>query len=414
MHITVALSYFHRKIGPTCLHYYPEDTLEEEQKIRIADVMDSAFEESFFSHSFNNLISMNYYFEIYSKWARGQKEMVMISVIFDESVTPDIEHEVLAQCIDFAQKLKTNIDIFKAFYNEDDPQFTQIEADSIKEYSELIRLWVKEIYWVTVEIAREKSEEEIIATLMSQKSVYETIKFLSNGPVSKEDIEIWFYGKFPDLDLDEILDKLEEERFVFINDIGVEIYVLLVKEVESLRVPPDVIVTMFEEKPELGDLTALLVEKVQEFFNNYEPTLEDSLDLFKLASDTQVYTVLSQLRTGPIPKERFLATVTEDQAKKIFKILDTLKEKDIIDEFEYEGENLIILKSNLRFSTSFPKYLASLIPKETKSSIAKAYNPRHLSKLKTENEENSKVKMGLNQLNENEINNLFSSFDDEE
>ena len=47
------------------------------------------------------------YFEIYSKWARGQKEMVMISVIFDESVPPDIEHEVLGQCIDFAQKLKT-------------------------------------------------------------------------------------------------------------------------------------------------------------------------------------------------------------------------------------------------------------------------------------------------------------------
>ena len=65
---TIALSFFHRKIGPIVIFAYPENNLNEIAKLRIADIMDQAFEEGFFTHSFGEPTSMNYYFEIFSSW----------------------------------------------------------------------------------------------------------------------------------------------------------------------------------------------------------------------------------------------------------------------------------------------------------------------------------------------------------
>ena len=62
----VALSYFHRKIGPLVFYSYPESILNDDLSVRIANIMDQTFNEGFFTHSFENLNSMNYYFEIHS------------------------------------------------------------------------------------------------------------------------------------------------------------------------------------------------------------------------------------------------------------------------------------------------------------------------------------------------------------
>lgn len=380
MHITIALSWFHRKVGPIVFYSYPEDDLEEDEKIRIADQIDQAFEEGFFSRSFDNLISMNYYFEIISKWARGQKEMLMISAVFDESVPSDIQHEVLGQCIDFANRLKNKKEIYKAFYNEEDPQYSN-EAEKIAKYNEMIKLWIKELYWTVIEVTREKSEEEILADLMSKKSVHSLVKFLSNGPVSREDLNFWFNIKFPREDMDELLDQLEDAKVVFINDIGVENYVLLVKEITIERIPPVYIITLFEEKPEMADLVQIFSEKVQDFFDEYEKTPDDSIKLFSLVADPKKYNVLSQLRTGPIPKDQLPGMFSKTQIDHLFKTLDYLKDLEIIDVFEYKGENLVILITDVRITSGFPKYLSEIIPKETKRQIAKAYEPKRSSEI---------------------------------
>ncbi|MBD3353165.1 MAG: hypothetical protein GF364_16915 [Candidatus Lokiarchaeota archaeon] len=374
MHIVIALSWFHRKVGPIVFYYYPEGELEEEEKIRIADQIDQAFEEGFFSHSFDELISMNYYFEIFSKWARGQKEMLMISAIFDTNVSSDVEHEVLGESIDFANRIKNHKDIYKAFYNEDNPQYSSDSAE-IQKYSELVKVWVNELYWAVVEITREKTEEEIIAELMSQEAVYDLVSFLNHGPVSLEDLQFWFDLKFPDLNLQKTLEKLEKERIIFINDIGVENYVLLVKELMVERIPPECIITLFEEKPEIKELTELFSNKVMNFFSEYKPTPEDSRILFDLVADSKLYNLLSQLRVGPIPKEKFTEMIAEELKQEVIDRLDILKKHDIIDEFNYKQEKLLILKTDIRFKTAFPDYLKRIIPKKTQEQIAQKYQP---------------------------------------
>ncbi len=117
MQMAVAISYFHRKIGPIVWYSYPEETLSEEEKGHLADIMDQSYEEGFFMHKFGILTSMNYYFEIPSEWARGNKEMLMISLILDSAPQIGFEKPIQSWSESFANRLKAKNEIYKAFYN---------------------------------------------------------------------------------------------------------------------------------------------------------------------------------------------------------------------------------------------------------------------------------------------------------
>ncbi|MFX1447294.1 MAG: hypothetical protein ACFFCG_04085, partial [Promethearchaeota archaeon] len=108
----VALSYFHRKIGPLVFYSYPENMLDEQLSARIANIMDQTVSEGFFTHSFEKNSSNNYYFEIHSDWARGNKEMLMVSIIFDQQINPEIEQSVNLLCTEFLEKLLSNEEIY--------------------------------------------------------------------------------------------------------------------------------------------------------------------------------------------------------------------------------------------------------------------------------------------------------------
>ena len=173
-----ALSWFHRKIGPIVFYYYPENMLDNDLSVRIANIMDQTFNEGFFTHSFENVNSMNYYFEIHSDWARGNKEMLMVSVIFEQQTSPDMEQNVLTLFNEFSERLQSNEEIFTAFYANDLNSFDdEIDKESITKNNALIKLWVKELYWATFEKTREKTEEEKIALLLNEKHIFLTLNY---------------------------------------------------------------------------------------------------------------------------------------------------------------------------------------------------------------------------------------------
>ncbi|MBN2155121.1 MAG: hypothetical protein JW776_03700 [Candidatus Lokiarchaeota archaeon] len=377
MTITITLSWFHRRIGPTIYYEYPESSLQPDELTRIPDLMDMRFEEGFFNHGFENLYLFNYFFEISSSWARGQKEMLLISVCFSNPISTQIQHEILVHCIDFANKLKKTKNLFKAFYEDGPPSGEFLvnvnDNEAIKSFDKDLKMWLRDLYWKIVSFSREKSEEEIIADLLSQKSVYAIIKFLSNGPVPKEDLEKWFSQKYPDLQLDDILTKLESEKFIFQNEIGYDTFVLLVKETTVQRSPPDCIITLIQDKLELSDLTTEFLDRVRNFFEEYTPSTEDSIELLKLVANPEIYNVLLQLRSGPLPKNQILSMIDSEPVKNLMETLKILNEKKIIDEFEYKGESLILLIDDIQFSTSFPSYLSKLTAKKPHPTIAKSF-----------------------------------------
>lgn len=336
--------------------------------------MDQAFEEGFFTHSFENFNSMNYYFEIFSDWARGNKEMLMLSVLFDQITDSDIEQNVLNWCIEFAEKLQSNEEIFKAFYINEKSSFEADEQEKIGSNEELIQIWLRELYWASLEEVRERTEEEKIASLLKGKEIFYTLEKLSNGPITIEDFQIWFADNFKESLFEKIIKTLLDEQFVFINEIGHERYVLLLKEVEAIRMPPKSVIEYFDEIPELIDV---VIQKVTQFFDGYEPDMEDSFKLFQLISDTKIYNVLSKLRGGrPMVKDSLSKVVSERTLTSLLEILNTLKNHEIIDDFKFEGETYVILKTNIQITTTFPKYLRKLLPKESKAVVATEYEPK--------------------------------------
>ncbi|MFX1434481.1 MAG: hypothetical protein ACFFB1_11950, partial [Promethearchaeota archaeon] len=352
---------------------------------RIANIMDQTVSEGFFTHSFENKNSMNFYFEIHSDWNRGNKEMLMISIILDRHTSPEIEQNISTLCTEFSEKLQSNEEIFTAFYVNDVNNFDETDKELILKNNSLIKTWVKELYWATLEETREKSEEEKIATLLNKEHIFSTLKKLSKGPITLEGLNEWFNEIFPDLNFNEIIDLLAEKQFIFINQIGiVEKYILLVKEVNAERIPPDSVIEYIDETPEQieRELIDLLIPKVQEYFSIYENKSrkeleEDTLTLFQIISDSRKYNVLSELRNGLISKDKLPKLVSKRTLDHLNTSLDFLKKYDVIEELKYRNETYIVLKTNIQITTTFPEYLRKLLPKESKPVVAKKYIPKN-------------------------------------
>jgi len=304
----VTISWFHRKIGPIVIYSYPENMLEEDLSVRIANIMDQTFNEGFFTHSFENVNSMNYYFEIHSDWARGNKDMLMASVIL-EKMTMEMEQNVSQLLNEFSEKLKSNEEIFKSFMIDELHNLDERERENVIKNNSLVKLWVKELYWATVEVTKEKTEEEKIAYLLNKKHIFLTLAKLSKRPITLEGLKEWFKQNFHEKDFDKMIETLVENEFIFVNEIGrVEKYVLLLKEVNAERIPPDSVIEYIDEIPELIDL---ILPKVQQYFSKHENKSEeelneDSFTLYQIISDPKKYNILSELRNGLIRRDKLL------------------------------------------------------------------------------------------------------------
>ncbi|MBA7613526.1 hypothetical protein ES703_20777 [subsurface metagenome] len=390
----VALSYFHRKIGPLVFYSYPKNILDKELSLKIANIMDQQFSEGFFTHSFENLKSMNYYFEIHSDWARGNKEMLMISIILDQQISLEIEEKISILCNEFSEQLQSNEEIYTAFYINDMNNFDEDDQENIVKNESLINLWVTNLYWNIIEYTREKTEEEKIGFLLKDKQIFKTLEKLSKGPIPLEWLREWFIEKFPEKDFNEIIETLDDRQFIFINQIGlVEKYVLLVKEVNAERIPPDSVIEYIDDKPELIEL---LLPKVQEYFSEYErKTKEDIKDdaftLYQIMADPKKYNVLSELRNGLISKDKLPKLVSKKSLDSLMENIEFLKNFDVIEELNYNGETYIVLKTNLQITTAFPEWMRKLLPKESEPVVANKY----LTKVK-EGKETSKSRRSKN------------------
>jgi len=389
----VALSYFHRKIGPLVFYSYPKDMLERELSLKIANIMDQQFSEGFFTHSFENLKSLNYYFEIHSDWARGNKEMLMVSTILDQQISTEDEEKISILCTEFSEQLQSNEEIYTAFYINDVNNFDEEDQESIRKNESLIKAWVENLYWFIIEDTREKTEEEEIAILLNDKHIFMTLEKLSEGPILLEGLREWFIENFPEKNFNEIIEILDERQFIFINQIGlVEKYVLLVKEVNAERIPPDSIIEYIDDKPELIEL---LLPKVQEYFSEYEKKTredikEDAFTLYQIMADPKKYSVLSELRNGLISKDKLPKLVSKKSLDSLMENIEFLKKFDVIEELNYNSETYIVLKTNLQITTAFPEWMRKLLPKESEPVVADKYKANRNKSKKTSKNKKSK------------------------
>ncbi|MHA1699407.1 MAG: hypothetical protein ACTSWN_11245, partial [Promethearchaeota archaeon] len=304
--IVVVLSYFDRKIGPTCFIEVPSENLNPELKMTLNQIFDQTTNEGFFWHSLQGkyITSLNYYFEIDSDWARGSKEMLMISILFSRKLESETEHQVLSWIIDFKQKLRVTRNIFKAFYYNIKKDYLAKKTDEIDENYKIVERWVKELYWATKEEIREKSDEEIIAELMVVDPIWKTIKKLSKYPLEYRSLEEWYNKQGFSREFTKIVSKLEKNKFIFINTINHQQYVLLVKDVRILRIPPTCVMELYDKREKLKPLVDYYIKIVGDFFDNYNPNNEDKQRLFSIIAQPRYYNLICELRKGPIIKSK--------------------------------------------------------------------------------------------------------------
>ncbi|MFX1361698.1 MAG: hypothetical protein ACFE8T_15310 [Promethearchaeota archaeon] len=219
MQIQSALSYFDRKMGPSVFYSYPENKLKEGNAIIIANLMDQIISEGFFTHSFNSSYTLNYYFEIDSKWARGNKEFLMISVIFNQPPSLKTEKAVFNLCIEFSEWLKTKNEIYTAFYERTN-YYNQDSEHEIKNNIILVKSWIREFNSAILDEIEGTLEEENIISLLERNDVIQTLELLGNKPVPIKELKGWYNEKFPQNNFHKILTTLFRNHLVFIPKIG--------------------------------------------------------------------------------------------------------------------------------------------------------------------------------------------------
>ncbi|MFX1280613.1 MAG: hypothetical protein ACFFA3_14645, partial [Promethearchaeota archaeon] len=298
-------------------------------------------------------------------------------IVLDQQIPEEIEKILSNLCAEESERLKSNEEIYTAFYIKDLNSFDDNDKEIIAKNETLIEAWVNNLYWAILEFTSEKTEEEKIAILLNDKHIFETLEKLSNGPIPLEWLREWFIEEFPEKNFEEIIDTLVDKQFIFINQIGlVEKYVLLLKEVNAERIPPDSVIEYIDDKPELIDL---LLPKVQEYYSEYEKKTEeqlkqDSFTLFKIMADAKKYNLLSELRNGLIAKDKLHKLVSKKSLDSLMENIEYLKKYDVIEELDYNDETYIVLKTNLQITTAFPEWMRKLLPKESEPIVANKYN----------------------------------------
>jgi len=142
----VLLTHFDNIIGPNpfiVMPLHPKERaviLPAQLQREIATLMDTSTTEGFFSHSFKDISTANYSFEINSKWGRGSKEMLCISVLMKVK-NPELFKGVLEN---FVKKIRKIPDAYKAFYVKSKPEDKDV-ANKKDYLEELMRELVSEV-----------------------------------------------------------------------------------------------------------------------------------------------------------------------------------------------------------------------------------------------------------------------------
>ncbi|MFX0025338.1 MAG: hypothetical protein ACFE8M_02910 [Candidatus Hermodarchaeota archaeon] len=141
----VILSYFHRKLGPLVFYSYPEDVFSERERNFACNLMDKTINDKFFTYQTIFFSSMNYYFEIDSNWSRGNKEMLMLSIILNTPINAKIEDKIELVCQEFALKVQKTENIYMGFHLNEVIKFKGTEKE-IQTKIELLQIYIKELY----------------------------------------------------------------------------------------------------------------------------------------------------------------------------------------------------------------------------------------------------------------------------
>jgi hypothetical protein len=170
--LAVSLSYFHTIIGPCTLYVHPSTVIGDKIIEEVACSMDKIITTGFFTQGSGIYTAVSDYFEIPSAWARGSKEVVLLSFILLGKVTPDVEVVLQSLVRNIEDQFKKTPEIYKGLYIDDESRSPEGERARIREMHQLIVSHVTRLHQAAYEAIIEswmmkKSEELLPGSLLN-------------------------------------------------------------------------------------------------------------------------------------------------------------------------------------------------------------------------------------------------------
>jgi tetratricopeptide (TPR) repeat protein/sulfur relay (sulfurtransferase) DsrC/TusE family protein len=239
------LSFFNTIRGPQILCYFP-DSLEEEKAQQIANLLNISelIKQKFFVYETSSKFkTVNYYFEVPSEWARGKKEMLLISVILtDEQI------EQIHMFEDLLKKISTSIaeieNAYKGFYMYD---ASNEDYEEIERVNELICTKVGSFLEETKETLKKAQE-------ISLDRVMETFEKKKVG------------SYIVDANFFDFLYQIEknESPFIYLNEIikyGIPIFITE-QTLLDIKIPEEILSKLFKNI-RVFHVTSRIINKIK-------------------------------------------------------------------------------------------------------------------------------------------------------
>ncbi|HUY01272.1 MAG TPA: hypothetical protein VMV49_17050 [Candidatus Deferrimicrobium sp.] len=369
----VLLSYFNSKIGPSPFYCYPENSISQKQQNQLSNELeaDSKLGHSFFIKSYSDFNVVHLYFELESHSARGRVEMCLLSLIFDKMPSNEMIEVISFRLFELIDKLYLESEIALGFYER--MYGVNENPVKIKQMSDYLRKWVVEVYQSCIESYFERSSERVFAKILMNFTRAKLLEKLSEGPIEVKELKKWIpknLGK--KIDLIGLLSPLIDSDFVMIEDTSDQDSIVLLKGLDVYRIPP--ISTIEKLKsfssiyPEIyPDLEKQFTREISQFFQDYKKSLYETVLLSSIIFNPKNFSIISKLRSGSIFfKADFEASFDERIHHFITDNLAFLRQHHIITEITTKSELFILLKTDIKFEITIPKYIILGQQKEDK------------------------------------------------
>jgi len=356
----VLLSYFHSKIGPKPFYCYPENILSEEQQYRISKELELNFEKGFFTRSYPDFKALHYYFEIPSEWARGKVEMCLISLIYEKMPSKETITNISFRLSELIDRVLKKPGVSMGFYKTGYGIKTNLAE--IEQMHEYLHKWVVDVYRQCIEEFYGTTSEVKFANILQDFNRVRLIEKLTEGSMELKALQDWIRSTLgKKVDPLALISPLIDSKFAIVNEIAGQNHIILIKDLHVFRISPSATLEKLKSLEYVyPDLLHLYEEEVQRYFRRYKPSDRDTVFLSRLIFDSVNNIIISMLREGGVfLKYDFEEALSAEIRSIALDNIEFLKENDIIIEIKAHNEEFILLKTDLKFVATIPKYLLS-------------------------------------------------------
>ena len=358
----VLLTYFNSKYGPKPFYCYPEDYLSEKQEQRLIKELEHGSEEGVFIKLYPDFAVIHLNFELKSKLARGKVEMCLVSVVLEEIPTKEVMDDTTFRLLELIDMLYMKPEVSLGLH--DSEYGIKENFEKIIQMSDYLSNWVKLVYKNCIEDCFKKSTEGEYAKILMNINRVKLLEKLSEGPIELKKLEKWVSENLEnEINFQEILSPLIDSDFVIIKDALEKKYVILLKGLRIYRISPSTTLEKLKSfssvYPEVyPDLLKQYTKELRLFLRKYRTTRQETVLLSSIIFDPINYLIISKLRkVGIYLKADFEEALGEHIYKLAARNLKFLKEQHIITEIKANNELFLLLKSDIRFVKTIPKYI---------------------------------------------------------